>query len=80
VLNYIDNHLAGHLDNRILARVMHMGLSHFVRLLIVGGAVAGGLMCLHQRISKAGQDMVFTSAKIDELAEQSAVLKIGSFF
>jgi len=71
VLNYIDNHLAEDLDNRILARVMHMGLSHFVRTFKSAVGRSPADYVLHQRISKAVQDMLFTSAKIDEIAEQS---------
>jgi transcriptional regulator GlxA family with amidase domain len=70
VLKFIDQHLEEDLRNPRLARMSHLSVSHFVRQFktAVGQSPAGYV--LQQRIARAVRDLVFTPAKIEEVAQQ----------
>jgi AraC-like DNA-binding protein len=69
-LQYIDNHLSEELNNSVLARQTHMSLSHFVRMFRSAIGQSPAEYVVHRRISRAAEDLLFTKAKIDEIASQ----------
>jgi AraC-like DNA-binding protein len=70
VLHYIESHPMEDLGNPRLARMTHMSLSHFVRTFKQAVGQPPAVYVLQQRISKAAKDLVVSSAKIDDIAQQ----------
>ncbi len=70
VLRYVDEHLGEDLRNVRLARCGHMSVSHFVRSFQSAVGQSPARYVLQRRIARAAQELVLTSAKIEEIAER----------
>jgi len=70
-LEYIEKHLSGELNNAILARLCCLSQDHFARRFReIIGETPGQFIC-KRRVAVAAQELLFSTASIDEIAARA---------
>ena len=73
-LEYIEAHLAEPIDNEILSDVCHVSRDHLIRLFRKQIGQTPAQFILERRVSQAAQQLIFSAASIEQIAEQNGFL------